>query len=716
MKDASEDRILLDLLKSTDNQVLLDNIRTVYDKFQDKLSQLSVLREMGNILLNINDFQKICQVIMDITITNTVARNCSIMLMDFDVNKLFLVAASNPDGRSYIIDPPRLFSREGLHYTFSHGEGVAGQALEKKEPILVDDVSCSPLFQKVHESAVEIGTLLSVPLIIEDTACGVFTLSHPEKHTFRPNDVNLFVIVSNIVALAINSALSYGTLKNSEEKYRALTENSNDGITIIEGDRHVYVNPAYRKLTGLSLREIMAIPFSTIFSPAWNNSGLNCMALMECSPSGTFEGALKTGSGSTVAVEISYSSFIHRGRPARVISLRDLTERKELEHKLLQAQKMEALGVIAGGVAHDLNNILSGITSYPDLLLMDLPENSPMRKPILTIKKSGEKIVATVQDLLALARRGAASMEVVNVNRLIDEYLESPEHRKIRVNHPAVAIRKNTNNENGNLNVLGSPYHLSKMLLNLVLNAAEAMPDGGGIVISTESRHLDRPMNAYETIPTGDYVVVSVTDTGEGIPADAMSRLFEPFFTKKKFGRSGTGLGLPVVWGTLKDHGGFVDVQSVPCKGTTFSLYLPVTRQESSRVKDRLPMEDLRGNGEKILVVDDIPEQREIATMILVKLGYEVASAASGEEAITYLEGHDADLVILDMIMDPGIDGLETFKRILRTRPGQKALITSGFSETHRVKEAQELGVSAYIRKPYFLEKIGIAVREALGR
>lgn len=715
MKDAADD-ILLDLIRSTDNQVLLDNIRTVYDIFHDKLTQLSVLREMGGILFNITDLEKICQVIMDVTINNTVAGNCSIMLLDFEKNKLFLVAATNPDGKSYVIEPEKLFSKEGLRYTFAYGEGIAGQTLEKKEPILVDDVSRSPLFHKMSETSVKIGTLVSVPLIIEDTACGVFTLSHPDTNMFKPNDVNLFVIVSNIVALALNSALNYGTLKNSEEKYRALTENSNDGIIIIEGDRQVFANTAYRKLTGLSQREIRDIPFSTIFSPAWNNSGLDLMALLECSPSGTFEGALKAADEIAIPVEISYAAFTHSGRPAKVVSLRDLTERKELELKLQQAQKMEALGIIAGGVAHDLNNILSGITSYPDLLLMDLPEDSPMRKPILTIKKSGEKIVATVQDLLTLARRGAAAMEVLDLNRLVDEYIESPEHKRIRTNHPSVAVRKNTCSGNGDLNVLGSPYHLTKMILNLVLNAAEAMPNGGEVALCTETRHLDRSLNGFEIIPDGDYVVISVTDTGEGIPADAMSRLFEPFFTKKTFGRSGTGLGLPVVWGTVKDHGGFIDVQSIPGRGSCFSVYLPVTRQDSPRTRSLHSLDEYRGNGEKILVVDDIQEQREIASMILIKLGYQVAAVSSGEEAIAYLKNHDADLVILDMIMDPGMDGLETYKRILKSRPGQKALITSGYSETTRVKDAMELGVSSYIRKPYLLDKIGLAVRKALGK
>ncbi len=713
MKDIFGENLPLNLLDEEDNKLLLDNIRTVYNKFQDKLSQLSILRELGNILFYINDFKRICQTIMDITINNTVARNCSIMLLDFDTNKLFLVAATNPHGESYVIDTWKMFSKEDVHYTFSYGEGAAGESLQKKEPILIDDVSQSAIFNKSKKTKVKIGTLLSLPLIIEDSACGVFTLSHPQPHMFKPNDVNLFTIVANIVALAINSALSFETLKNSEEKYRALTEYSNDGITIIQGGRHMYANPSYKSMTGYSFKELKDIPFDRILCPLEHTNGyVPKMNPLDSNIPGTFEGSLVGKTGKKFAVEISHASFIYMGRHAKIISMRDLRERKELEIKLQQAQKMEALGVIAGGVAHDLNNILSGITSYPELLLMDMKDDNSLKKPLLTIKKSGEKAIATVQDLLTLARRGAAAMEVVDINQLVDEYIESPEHKKIKSHHPKVWVSKNF--ENGSLNIMGSPYHLTKTLLNLVLNAAEAMPEGGNLSISTETRHLDRPIQGYELIEEGDYVILTVSDTGEGIPPDSLGRVFEPFYTKKKFGRSGTGLGLPVVWGTVKDHGGFVDVNSVEGEGTTFTLYYPVTRQESQHDKTFLSIDAYRGKGENILVVDDIMEQREIASMILTKLGYQVTAVSSGEEAIEYMKDHGADLMILDMIMDPGIDGLETYKKVLKIHPKQKAIITSGFSETKRVREAQELGVTAYIRKPYFLEKIGLAVRKAL--
>ena len=264
------------------------------------------------------------------------------------------------------------------------------------------------------------------------------------------------------------------------------------------------------------------------------------------------------------------------------------------------------------------------------------------------------------------------------------------------------------------LNVSGSLVHLMKAIMNLVSNAAEAMPGAGNIIISTENRHLDTIHKGDETRKEGDYVVLTVTDSGVGISEKDIRRIFEPFYTKKIMGRSGTGLGMAIVWGTVKDHEGFIDVKSVEGEGTEISLFFQATREETVQELVSPSMDRYKSKGEKILVVDDVIEQREIATMMLKTLGYEVDVVSSGEEAVEYIRTHRVDLIILDMIMEPGIDGLETYRRITGFNPGQKAIIASGFSETGRVKELKKLGADAYIRKPYLLEKIGKVVRQEL--
>jgi CheY-like chemotaxis protein len=250
--------------------------------------------------------------------------------------------------------------------------------------------------------------------------------------------------------------------------------------------------------------------------------------------------------------------------------------------------------------------------------------------------------------------------------------------------------------------------------MNLVSNAAEAMSAGGSIRISSENRYVDRPINGYGDVAEGDYVTLTVSDNGIGISPEDIGRIFEPFYTKKKMGRSGTGLGMAVVWGTVKDHNGYIDVQSTEGEGTTFTLHFPATRKQSRQGESTLSIENYMGDGESILIVDDVKEQREIASNILKKLGYTPHSVSSGEAAVEYVKKNSPDLLILDMIMNPGMDGFETYRKILELHPGQRAIIASGYSETTRVKETKKLGAGAYVKKPYSLEEIGLTVKAQL--
>jgi len=409
------------------------------------------------------------------------------------------------------------------------------------------------------------------------------------------------------------------------------------------------------------------------------------------------------------------------GADQAVAIIRDITdrikaaaERRRLEEKLRQAQKMEAIGTLAGGVAHDLNNVLSGLVSYPQLLLMDLPADSPLQGPIKTIQQSGEKAANIVQDLLTLARRGVSVSETVNLNQIIREYLQSPEFEKLKAYHLDCEIDLRLEPEL--LSVRGSPVHLSKMIMNLVSNAAEALKDRGRIEICTQNRHIEKTNPAYGDLKAGDTVMLRVADDGIGISAQDIERIFEPFYTKKAMGRSGTGLGMSVVWGTVQDHQGHIEVDSDIGLGTRFTVLLPASREASSQEPLQAPLSSLQGRGETILIVDDMSEQLEIASHMLRRLGYRVLTAAGGRQAIEVLSGRSADLVILDMIMEPGFDGLDTYREILQIRPGQKAVIASGFSESARVKQAQAIGAGAYIKKPYRLELVAAVVRSELDR
>ena len=390
-----------------------------------------------------------------------------------------------------------------------------------------------------------------------------------------------------------------------------------------------------------------------------------------------------TRSGTAIDVEVFSSRIVFDGAASALATVRDITDLKkaeedrlELENRLQRAEKMEALAALAGGVAHDLNNILSGIVGYPDLILMQLPENSELIDPVRTIQDSGKKAAAIVQDLLTLARRGVTTREVINFNQIVRNYLDSPEYKKLLSYHPGVAVNLDLSRDL--LNLSGSPVHLSKTLMNLVSNAAEAMPNGGRITIATENRYIDPHRKGFEEIPEGEYCVLTVSDNGKGISKEDIKKIFEPFYTKKKMGRSGTGLGMAVVWGTVQDHAGFIRIRSEVDRGAVIRLFFPATRDALTEQMPPLDMDQYRGHGETVLVVDDVPEQRAIARQMLETLGYRVTVTESGEAALAYLETNPCDLVVLDMIMDPGMDGLETFRRMVRKRPGQKAVIATG--------------------------------------
>ncbi|WP_456473540.1 response regulator [Desulfolithobacter sp.] len=385
-------------------------------------------------------------------------------------------------------------------------------------------------------------------------------------------------------------------------------------------------------------------------------------------------------------------------------------ERMRLEAELLRAKQMELLGRLAGGVAHDLNNVLSGIVSYPDLLLLELPPESEMRVPLQNIKRAGERAAAIVQDLLTLARRGVSVKEQVQLNEIVTSYLQSPEFIALNQEYPKVRVETRLA---GDLQtVIGSPVHLEKAVMNLLVNAFEAIEQEGTVVVTTENRWLDSSRQGYDTIIPGNYVVLTVTDTGVGISRENLGKIFEPFYTSKIMGRSGTGLGMTVVWGTVKDHGGYLDVESVQGRGSTITLFLPAAKAGASERAGEAggARRIVHGSGERILLVDDAPEQRSLGNSILTTLGYRVETVASGEEAVAVLQGREVDLVLLDMIMEPGMDGLDTYRKICQLRPDQKVIIVSGYSETDRVREALELGVRSYLKKPYTLEEIASAI------
>lgn len=559
------------------------------------------------------------------------------------------------------------------------------------------------------------------------TFLATWSLFHRQRlgRQLHQSHAELRALVSDLQSEVERRKCTEERMQEANARLNALIEAIPEAIVLKDHEgRNLVVNRAFERLVGKTKESILGRTDADLFAPervdAWVEGDEQ---VLKGGQSYRKENTVLLPNGELRSFE-EYKTpiFDSIGRVLGLVGVsRDTTEqrlaekeRQRLTEQLMQAQKMEAIGTLAGGVAHDLNNILAGIVSYPELILMKLGPDDPFRKAILTIQKSGERAASIVQDLLTLSRRGMATSEVVNLNHIVTDFLQSPACERLKLDRPEIKMEVRL--EKRLLNMVGSPVHLSKTIMNLVINAFEAIETAGSIVITTENCYVDHRLKGAGTsdVAEGEYIKLSVSDTGKGIPSEDLQRIFEPFYTKKIMGQSGTGLGLSVVWGAVQDHKGFIDVHPADDGGTTFDLYFPVDREAKTSRREEPLIDAYVGRGETILVVDDIEMQREIARDMLTHLGYDVTTVESGEMAIEYLRQHHVELVVLDMILGPGMDGLETYRGILEYHPAQKAIITSGYSESERVLEAQKLGAGNYIKKPYMLEEIGLAVKEQL--
>ncbi|MDJ0814870.1 MAG: response regulator [Desulfobacterales bacterium] len=719
-----------------ENKALVRTVETQTEAAQDNIVESNIrynnallVQEIGQATANILDIENLLKTVAGVMEKRLDFDRGMIMLVNKDQKVLQYCAGygQNPSEEE-------ILKETNFHLNNPDSKGLFVLAIKEQRPFLINNISEieGSLSRRSYDVAKQLGSeaLICVPIIYEKNSLGILAVDNSKtSRPLRQSDMSLLMGVASQLAISIANAMTFEKLHASEQKYRELVENANSIILRVDSEGKItYFNEFAQRFFGYTEKELIGKNASRIVMPASGPDQLDFRELIHAlreDPTRQMVSENETRIRSNEVVWVTWTFKPIFNDPGSIIEVlcigNDITdlrrasqEKEELRSQLQRAQKMEAIGTLAGGVAHDLNNILSGIVSYPELLLMDLKADSPLRKPILTIQKSGEKAAAIVQDLLTLARRGVEATEVVNLNLIASEYLLSPEHAKLELNHPNVTIEKHLDPDL--LNILGSPVHLSKTVMNLVSNAAEAMLDGGTIFLSTENRHIEKAVSGFDDIDKGDYATLTVKDTGIGISPEDIERIFEPFYTKKTMGRSGTGLGMAVVWGTVKDHRGYIDITSLEGQGTQIVLYFPVTRKLFYPEVEIASIQDLMGNGESILVVDDIESQRQIAAEMLEKLGYRVRTVSSGEEAIEYIQNKTTDLLILDMIMEPGIDGLETYREILKIRPEQKSIIASGYSESIRVKEALQLGAGAYVKKPYLMENIGRAIRAELER
>ncbi len=525
---------------------------------------------------------------------------------------------------------------------------------------------------------------------------------------------------SDLLLKTIEKAIKHKQLEKalraSDERFKILADASWEGIAIHDNGILIEANQQFFTLFGYEENELLHTNIlEKLFTP-------QCLAALQtriCNGEvGFHESTGLKKDGTTFPIESNSRYMEYHDKKVRVCAIRDISTRIKAEQekiklleKLAVANKIETLGLMAGSIAHDLNNILSGIVTYPEIILAQMDASDKHRKSIEFIRDTGKRAAAVVSDLLTVTRGAKAPKKICNLNTMIENHLGSMEHQTMASQFPDVKFEIHLADDL--LNMSCSDVHLSKVLMNLINNAFEAIDQNGTIILSTTNKILDTPFKEYEYINSGEYVVFTISDNGTGIPEHALTKIFEPFYSKKKMGRSGTGLGLAIVWSTVHDHNGYITVHSDK-KGTTFELFFPATRKDPDEIPSGISMNAYKGNGESILIVDDQENQRTIAYNLLTELNYQPFAVSSGEEAVTYLQQNKADLVLLDMIMEPGINGRETYEQILTFNPGQKAIIASGFSEDEEVGKIHKLGVVQFVKKPYSIDQIGIAIKQSL--
>ena len=508
--------------------------------------------------------------------------------------------------------------------------------------------------------------------------------------------------------------LAEQALRESEQLFRTLVEGAPDAIFVQTNKRFAYLNRSAMDLMMLeSEDQLLGQPIMEWVHPSSRDS-IRAQSQRydeDQDKESLREERILRSDGSSVLVEMSAVPVNFRGERGALVFVRDITDRKKMEHQLQQAQKMEAVGTLAGGVSHDFNNLLQAINGFTQLLLLDKHENNPDYTRLKSIESAGKRAAELVRQLLYFSRKAETERKNLDLNEEVKQahgILERTIPKMIDIELHL----------GGRLwTIRADPIQIEQVLLNLGTNAADAMPGGGKLVFETENVVIDKESSpAHSGAEPGRYALLSVSDTGQGIDQETIEHIFEPFFTTKGIGK-GTGLGLASVFGIIKSHGGHISCSSEIGRGTRFRIYLPASHQlfvgDSDISADNRP----RGGTETVLLVDDDEAISDFASQVLSKFGYKVLTASSGEEAINIYSDHSGniDLVIMDIGM-PGMGGHRCLRELLQIDPQAKIIISTGYSAAGQVKTTLKAGAAGYVGKPYQLSELLSAVRKHLDR
>lgn len=637
----------------------------------------------------------------------------SIWLIDKETGELVCKQASGVYGET--LRGWRLASGEGLAgWVARHGESSIAPDTD------TDERHCKDVDQMI---GTDMQSILTVPLQVKGDVIGVIQVVDTAAGRFDNSHLDLMESLAESAGTAIENARLYEkgqqeiairkqteeALRESENKYRTVLEANPDPVIVYNMEGKVtYLNPTFTKVFGWTLEECLGKK-KEMFIPVENRPETDVMIkrLLAGENLSDISTHQYTKSGDIIPVSISSAIYHDRdGNPAgTVVNLRDIREQKKLEAQIHQVQKMEAIGTLAGGIAHDYNNLLMGILGNASLMSFDFDAHHPHHEKLKNIEKYVQSGADLTKQLLGLAKGGKYEVKPIDINDVVEKSSEMFSRTKKE-------IRIHRNFQKDLWTVTADSNQIEQVLLNLYVNAGQAMPMGGELFLRTENVTLNDDYTRHFSVKGGNYVKISVTDTGIGMDEKTMKRIFDPFFTTKEMGR-GTGLGLASAYGIIKNHGGIINANSMINKGTTFNVFLPASTEKIEKDK-QYNQKTLKGAG-TILFVDDEDMIIDVGCQILEKLGYDILTAGSGKEAIEVYKANkdEIKLVILDMIM-PDIGGGETYDKLKKIDPEVKVLLSTGYSINGQASEIMERGCNGFIQKPFNVKQLSLKIRDVL--
>ncbi len=686
------------------DRIKAENEQRLYVHFLESLEQVN------NVIVNADNLKQMLGDVLEK------------VLSIYDCDRAWLLYPCDPDSPSFSVPMEctknewpgaKIEGKDILHTE----DTVRAQreALSSGEPVCYDPKSKNTLPDTSKKFKAKSQMTLAVhPKVDKPWLFGIHQCSH--SRIWTDDEKKLFKVIGRRLSDGLSSMLFLESLSESEQYNRMLFEQSSIGLVLCRMNGEIVdVNFAYANMIGRTVEETLRLTCRDITPEKYEQ--IEKTQLRNLKKTGRYDPYEKEyihKDGRLIPVRLSGLILKHSENRFILSSVEDLSARKKaeldkkkLEEQLFQAQKMESIGRLAGGIAHDFNNVLTGIMGYAELLRVKFGDvNTPEGEAADVIMKGTERAANLTKQLLGFARGGKYNPVTLQVDNVIKDAVKVTEEifdKNVKILfEPGKDI----------YNICADKYQIDQVLTNLLINSNDAMPSGGELILKTENVTIDEGNESrFSKLNPGNYTKISVTDTGTGMTKEVRNRVFEPFFTTKRNER-GTGLGLAMVYGIVKNHGGYIYCYSEPGEGTRFSLYFPATDKKVNRF---LFAEDVVKGDAVILVVDDEKHVRNLAEKMLNALGYKVIKAENGAEAIKVFKSRndEIDMVLLDMIM-PVMAGKETYLELKKIKPDVRVLLSSGYSRNGKANEILNEGVLGFVQKPYRLREIADAINTVL--